>query len=96
MLKIQYPLDHWSFPPELPLVLFCDNKAAISLSENPIVSDKSKHIDIQFHHIRNQVANRTMKVEHLSTDLMTTDIFTKALPKDKFQPHRTALGFRTM
>jgi hypothetical protein len=27
---------------------------------------------------------------------MTTDIFTKALPKDKFQPHRTALGFRTM
>eukprot|EP00253_Pinus_taeda_P026628 PITA_26628 len=43
-----------------PTMIYCDNQSCIKLSKNPIFQDRSKHIDIQYHHLRDCVARRTM------------------------------------
>ena len=41
-------------------VIYCDNQSFIKLSENPVFHDRSKHIDIRYHHLRDCVAKRIM------------------------------------
>eukprot|EP00253_Pinus_taeda_P005743 PITA_05743 len=43
-----------------PTVIYCDNQSCIKLSENLVFHDRSKHIDIQYHHLRDFVARRIM------------------------------------
>ena len=43
-----------------PTVINCDNQSCIKLSENPIFHDKSKNIDIRYHHLRDCVVRRIM------------------------------------
>jgi len=43
-----------------PTVIYCDNQSCIKLSENPVFHDRSKHIDIRYHHLRDCVARRIM------------------------------------
>ena len=42
------------------IVIYCDNQSCIKLSENLVFHDRSKHIDIQYHHLRDYVARRIM------------------------------------
>ena len=50
-----------------PTVIYCDNKSSIKLSENPVFHDRSKHIDIWYHHLRDCVVKRTMLLLYVST-----------------------------
>jgi len=43
-----------------PNVIYCGNQSCIKLSENPVFHDRSKHIDIRYHHLRDCVARRIM------------------------------------
>eukprot|EP00253_Pinus_taeda_P030903 PITA_30903 len=43
-----------------PTMIYCDNQSCIKLSENPVFHDRSKHIDIQYHHLRDYVVRRIM------------------------------------
>ena len=43
-----------------PTVIYCDNQSCIKLSENPVFHDRSKHIDIRYHHLRDCVVRRIM------------------------------------
>ena len=56
-----------------------DNQSAITLTENPILSQRSKHIDIKYHFIREQVKNKTIKPIYLPTDNMIADPLTKSI-----------------
>jgi hypothetical protein len=67
-----------------PLLLYCDSQAALKLLVNPIVSVRSKHIDVLHHFARERVARKEVKFEYLSTDLMIADCLTKAVPEHKF------------
>jgi len=51
-----------------PTVIYCDNQSCIKLSENPVFHDKSKHIEIKYHFIRDYVEKGTMKLQYISTD----------------------------
>ena len=64
-----------------PITLYMDSKSAICLAKNPLYHKRSKHIDIKFHWIREKVLgdNIVVILEHISTDRMDADIFTKAL-----------------
>jgi hypothetical protein len=68
-----------------------DNTGAIALSNNPIESERTKHIDIAYHWLRNEVKEGRIELIHCSTLKMTADTLTKALVKEKFMSHRKAL-----
>ncbi|WVZ54857.1 hypothetical protein U9M48_005601 [Paspalum notatum var. saurae] len=69
-----------------------DNQSAIELSKNPVFHDRSKHIDVKFHYIRECIEEDRVKVEPIDTKLQLADILTKALGRDQFLKLRTKLG----
>ena len=73
-------------------VVHCDNQSGIRLSENPVFHDRSKHIDIRYHFLRDCVHMGTIKLEYIQTDEQVVDIFTKALCKQSFVKFRDKLG----
>jgi hypothetical protein len=62
-----------------------DNKSAIDLSKNPVHHDRTKHIDIKYHYIRECVDVGRIVLEQISTGDQLTDIPTKSLARVKFQ-----------
>eukprot|EP00253_Pinus_taeda_P009732 PITA_09732 len=62
-------------------VIYCDNQSCIKFSENPVFHDRSKHIDIRYHHLRVCVVKRIMLLLYVSTEEQDADILTKALSK---------------
>jgi hypothetical protein len=73
-----------------------DNKSAISLCKNPIYHDRSKHIDTQFHFIRDCVEEGRVEVEHIGTNNQLADILTKPLGKVKFLELQERIGLQTV
>jgi hypothetical protein len=69
-----------------------DNKSAISLVKNPVLNDRSKHIDTRFHLIREHEANGQIVVEFIRTEEQLADILTKALHRVKFQELNAKIG----
>eukprot|EP00253_Pinus_taeda_P020510 PITA_20510 len=74
-----------------PTMIYCDNQSCIKLSENPVFHDRSKHINIWYHHLRDCVARRIMLLQYISEE-QDADILTKALSKCKFKFHRDKIG----
>ena len=68
-------------------VIHCDNQSCIKLSVNLVFHDRSKHIDIWYHHIRDCVQRRIMSLEYIPTKDHDADILTKALTRRKFEFH---------
>ena len=75
-----------------PTVIYCDNHSCIKLSANPVFHDRSKHIDIRYHHIRDCVQRRIMLLSYIPMEDQDADILTKALTKRKFEYHRGKIG----
>eukprot|EP00253_Pinus_taeda_P022680 PITA_22680 len=71
-----------------PTVIYCDNQSCIKLSKNPVFHDRSKHIDIRYHHLKDCVARRIVLLQYILTEEQDVDILTKALSKCKFEFHR--------
>jgi hypothetical protein len=63
-----------------PIPMYCDNTSTMSISKNPVMHSKTKHIPIKSHFLREQVAEKNIKVEYVGTKEQVTDIFTKPLP----------------
>jgi hypothetical protein len=74
------------------VVLNVDNKSAISLSKNPVFHERSKHIEIRYHFIRECVENRKIQVEFVRTEEQLADMLTKALGRGKLQEQRAKIG----
>jgi hypothetical protein len=62
-----------------------DNQSAISLSKNPVFHERSKHIDVRYHFIRNCVETGQVEVEHVRTENQHADILTKPLSRFRFE-----------
>ncbi|GJT19109.1 retrovirus-related pol polyprotein from transposon TNT 1-94 [Tanacetum coccineum] len=65
--------------------MYCDSKSAIAISCNPVQHSKTKHIDIQYHFIKEHVERGTMEIYFVRTEYQLADLFTKALPKERFE-----------
>ena len=66
---------------EKPIKMNEDNQGTIALTNNPILSRRSKHIDIKYHYIREQVRNGLITLSYCPTTEMIADILTKSLAK---------------
>nr|GEY56897.1 hypothetical protein [Tanacetum cinerariifolium] len=64
--------------------LYCDNKSAIALSCNNVQHSRSKHIDVRYHFIKEQVENGIVELYFVRTKYGLADIFTKSLPRERF------------
>ena len=75
-----------------PITIYCDNTSAISLSKNPVMHSKTKHIPIKYHFLREQVAEQNIILEYINTKEQIVDIFTKPLPREAFEYLRQNIG----
>ena len=62
-----------------PVTIYTDNQAAVKMSINPVYQSRTKHIDIHAHHLRDEVKNGSIKLEHIAGVENPADLFTKPL-----------------
>jgi hypothetical protein len=77
---------------EGPTIIRCDSQGSIDMGKNPEYHARSKHIDIQHHFVREQVAAKTVQFVHVSSEAMAADVLTKPLPRPRHQQTITLLG----
>jgi hypothetical protein len=76
---------------ERPAVIYEDNMGCIYLTRNQQVGQRTKHIDVRHHYIREHVGNENVKVCFVGTSDNESDICTKNLPEPAFTKHATNL-----
>lgn len=75
--------------------LYVDNQSAIKLIKNPEFHKRTKHIDVQYHFIREKFGEGVFELHYVPTNNQIADILTKALPREKFTRflHMMGIGF---
>ncbi|GJY83389.1 retrovirus-related pol polyprotein from transposon TNT 1-94 [Tanacetum coccineum] len=76
--------------------LYCDNKSAIALCCNNVQHSRAKHIDVRYHFIKEQVENGIVELYFVQTEYQLADIFTKPLPRERFNFLIEKLGMSSM
>ncbi|GKD58852.1 retrovirus-related pol polyprotein from transposon TNT 1-94, partial [Tanacetum coccineum] len=75
--------------------MYCDNKSAIALCCNNVQHSRSKHIDIRFHFIKEQVENGVVELYFVNMEYQLADIFTKALGRKRIEFLINKLGIQS-
>jgi hypothetical protein len=75
------------------VVIFQENQGAIAFAKNPIFHQRTKHIDIKYHFVREQVESNEFELVYVPTTMMQADVMTKNLPRPKFVKDIYAIGF---
>ncbi|GJR28517.1 putative ribonuclease H-like domain-containing protein [Tanacetum coccineum] len=76
--------------------MYYDSKSAIAISCNLVQHSKMKHIDIRYHFIKEHVEKGTVKIYFVGTEYQLANLFTKALPKERFEYLVHRIGMRCM
>ncbi|XP_021991778.2 uncharacterized mitochondrial protein AtMg00810-like [Helianthus annuus] len=72
-----------AIPADRPTIL-CDNQSALFLTQNPVSHKRAKHIDLDYHFLRELIASGKLITKFVPTKLQVADIFTNSLPKPQF------------
>jgi hypothetical protein len=67
-------------------VILCDNQSCRKMTENPVFHDKSKHIEIWYHYIRDMVQRGVVKLQYVGTDEQVADVLTKPMLQGSAPP----------
>jgi hypothetical protein len=73
-------------------LVYCDNISAVYLSNNPVQHQRTKHVEIDLHFVREKVAIGQVRILHVPTTSQFTDVFTKGLPSSMFEEFRSSLN----
>jgi hypothetical protein len=84
IMWIQTLLQELGVPHPSVASLWCDNLGATYLSANPMFHARMKHIEVDYHFVRERVARKQLKIRFISTNDQAADGFTKALSLQKF------------
>nr|GEW94653.1 copia protein [Tanacetum cinerariifolium] len=76
--------------------IYCDSKSAIAIYCNPVQHSRTKHIAVRYRFIKEHVEKGTIEMYFVKTDYQLADIFTKALPVDRFNYLVRRLGTRSL
>jgi len=85
-----------SFNLDVPIEIYVDNVSAINLEKNPVFHQRSKHIDIRYHFLRDQVGKNMIKLEYCRSEYQIADILTKQLKIDAFIKLRDLLSMKVV
>nr|GEV89705.1 hypothetical protein [Tanacetum cinerariifolium] len=78
------------------ILIYCDSKSTIARYCNPVQHSRTKHIAVRYHFIKEHVEKGTIKLYFVKTDYQLADIFTKALPTDRFNYLVRRLGMHSL
>nr|GEU56412.1 Gag-Pol polyprotein [Tanacetum cinerariifolium] len=78
------------------ILIYCDSKSAIAISCHPVQHSRTKHIAVCYHFIKEHVEKGTIELYFVKTDCQLADIFTKALPADRFNYLVRRLGISSL
>ena len=89
---LRYLLEDLKLEQSGPTEIRVDNKSAIELAKNPVYHERSKHIDVRYHSIREHIKNEEIRVTHVPSRDQAADILTKALPRTAFEEGKKKFG----
>jgi hypothetical protein len=75
-----------------PLPILNDNNGAIALAKNPVNHERSKHIGMRHHFLREKIEEKVISLEHVRSAENLADLLTKGLPRETFDHLRDGLG----
>jgi hypothetical protein len=78
-----------------PIPIYCDNQAAIALSKNPLFQQRTKHIHVKYHFVREAVEDKSVEIHYISTVDNQADGLTKSLPNPRHQKFLQYLKFKS-
>lgn len=79
-------------PLKTATIVYCDNISSVYLSSNPVQHQRTKHVEIDLHFVRERVALGDVRVLHVPSSSQYADIFTKGLPSTLFLDFRSSLN----
>ncbi|KAL9434213.1 hypothetical protein AB3S75_015674 [Citrus x aurantiifolia] len=92
ILWLKRVLEELKRPVSLPMKLYCDNKAAISIAHNPVLHDRTKHVEIDRHFITEKLKEGIICTPFVPTTQQVADVLTKGLLRQPFEVQVSKLG----
>ncbi|RVW24916.1 Retrovirus-related Pol polyprotein from transposon RE1 [Vitis vinifera] len=92
LLWLKRLLTEIGFAPKSEMNLFCDNKAAIDISHNPVQHDRTKHVEVDRHFIKYNLETNTIRFPFVKSEDQLADILTKAVSSKDF--HNSLIKLR--
>jgi len=83
-------------PSNQPTKIYGDNEGSLAMARNPQLHQRSKHIDLHWHWIRQMVQDNVINVESCRNPKQTADVLTKALPRLKHTQHVAEMGLASI
>ena len=77
---------------DVKVTIGVDNQSAIKLSKNPVSHQRSKHIDIKYHFIRDVIAKGIIELYYVPSQINVADLFTKPLSNPRIQSFSSVYG----
>ncbi|PKU83116.1 Retrovirus-related Pol polyprotein from transposon TNT 1-94 [Dendrobium catenatum] len=81
-------------PQQSPTLIYCDNTSAIAIAQNPVFHARTKHIEIDYHFIRQHLDSKEIRLVHISSNDQIADILTKPFTSSRFTELRHKLSIR--
>jgi hypothetical protein len=94
LLWLKRLLIEIGFAPNCEMNFFCDNKAAIDISHNPVQHDRTKHMEVDRHFIKQNFETKTIRFPFVKPENQLADVLTKAVCSKDFYNSLHKLGIR--
>ena len=74
------------------ITIYTDSQSALAVVRNPVFHARTKHIEVHYHYVKERLSAGEISLVYVPTQDNLADLFTKALPREKFEAFRKALG----
>ncbi|KAI0488020.1 hypothetical protein KFK09_027843 [Dendrobium nobile] len=84
VIQLRRLAEELQIPQQTPTTIHCDNTSAIAIAKNSVFHARTKHIEIDYHLIRQHISSNAIRLIHISSNDQTADIFTKPFSISRF------------